>query len=270
MKNGVALITGASSGLGAVFARQLAAQGYGLVLVARREERLAALTAELQQHYPVSAEILVADLAKPADIERVESRIAGIENLDVLVNNAGFGTTGRFAEVDLAKNVDMVEVHVMSSMRLCHAALPGMVARRRGALINVSSVVAFTPLPGTANYAASKAYLLIFSKALHAELRGSGVKVQALGPGFTYTGFHDTPEFEGFKRSRLPAFLWLTPEYVVAASLKSLKRNQAVCIPSLTYRLVVAVASSPLMALALPIWSIMRKRIPSGSGLVAK
>ncbi len=180
MKNNVALITGASSGLGAVFARHLAAKGYDLVLVARREERLAALAAELQQQYSISVEILVADLARPADVERVEGRIAGIEDLDVLVNNAGFGTTGRFAEVDLAKSVAMVEVHVVASMRFCRAALPGMIARRRGALINVSSVAAFAPLPGNANYAASKAYVLTFSKALHAELRESGIKVQAL------------------------------------------------------------------------------------------
>ncbi len=267
MKNNVALITGASSGLGAVFARQLAAQGYDLVLVARREERLAALAAELQQHYPISVEILAADLARSADVERVESRVAEIEGLDVLVNNAGFGTTGRFAEIDLAKSMDMIEVHVTASARLCRAALPGMLARRRGALINVSSVAAFTPLPGNANYAATKAYLLTFSKALHAELRGTGVKVQALCPGFTHTGFHDTAEFEGFKRSQIPGILWMTAEDVVATSLKSLKRNQAVCIPGLKYRLLVAAASSPLMALMLPIWSIMRKRAPSGSGL---
>ena len=270
MKNNVALITGASSGLGVVFARQLAAQGYDLVLVARREERLAALAAELQQRHPISGETIAADLSKPAGVERVESYIAGIESLDVLVNNAGFGTTGRFAEIDLAKSVDMIQVHVTASMRLCRAALPGMVARRRGALINVASVAAFTPMPGNANYAATKAYLLTFSKALHAELMGTGVKIQALCPGFTYTGFHDTSEFEGFKRSQIPAILWLTAEDVVAASLKALKRNQAVCIPGLKYRLLAAAANSPLMAFMLPVWAIMRKRTPSGSGLVDK
>jgi short-subunit dehydrogenase len=270
MKNNVALITGASSGLGAVFARQLASQGYDLVLVARRAERLADLAAELQQHYPISVEILAADLARPADVERVESHVTGIEGLDMLVNNAGFGTTGRFAEVDLAKSMDMIEVHIIASMRLCRAALPGMLARRRGSLINVASVAAFTPMPGNANYAATKAYLLTFSKALHAELRGTGVKVQALCPGFTYTGFHDTSEFEGFKRSQIPAILWMTAEDVVAASLKSLKRNQAVCIPGLRYRLLVAVAGGPLMSLMLPIWAIMRKRTPSGSGLAGE
>jgi short-subunit dehydrogenase len=155
-------------------------------------------------------------------------------------------------------------------MRLCRAALPGMVARRRGALINVASVAAFTPMPGNANYAATKAYLLTFSKALHAELMGTGVKVQALCPGFTCTGFHDTSEFDGFKRSQIPAIMWMTAEDVVAASLKALKRNQAVCIPGLRYRLLVAVASGPIMPLMLLIWSKWRHMTPSGSRLAGK
>jgi short-subunit dehydrogenase len=267
MKNNVALITGASSGLGAVFARQLAAQGYDLVLVARREERLAALAAELEQHYPISAELLVADLARPADVARVESRIAEIEGLDVLVNNAGFGTTGRFAEVDPAKTMDMIQVHVTTSVRLCRAALPGMLARRQGALINVASVAAFTPVPGNATYAATKGYLVTFSKALHAEVAETGVKVQALCPGFTYTEFHDRPELGSFKRSQIPAFMWMSAEDVVATSLKALERNQTICIPGFKYRLMAAVAQSPLASLMLPIWSIVRKKIPSGSGL---
>src|SRR5512143_3209176 len=125
MKNSVALITGASSGLGAVFARQLAAQGYDLVLVARREERLAALAAELQQRHSIAAEVMVADLSRPDDVERVANRIAGLEALDILVNNAGFGTTGFFADVDLAKTMAMIQVHVTTSVRLCRAALPG-------------------------------------------------------------------------------------------------------------------------------------------------
>ena len=270
MKNCVALITGASSGMGAVFARQLAAQGYDLILVARREERLAALAAELQQRHTIAVEVMAADLSRPADVERVADRITGLEALDMLVNNAGFGTTGRFVEVDLAKTMDMIQVHVTASVRLCRAALPGMLARRRGALINVASVAAFTPVPGNATYAATKGYLVTFSKALHAELRRTGVKVQALCPGFTYTGFHDTSEFEGFKHSQIPAIMWMTAEDVVAASLKGLKRNQAVCIPGLKYRLLVAVASGPLMSLMLPIWSVMRKRTPSGSGLAGE
>ena len=270
MKNNVALITGASSGLGDVFARQLATQGYDLVLVARREERLAELAAELKQLHPISVEIMAADLSRPADIERVASHVAGSDSLEILINNAGFGTTGRFAEVDLAKSVDMVQVHVMASMRLCRAALPGMLARRRGALINVASVAAFTPMPGNANYAATKAYLLTFSKTLHAEVMGTGVRVQALCPGFTYTGFHDTSEFEKFKRSQIPAILWMSAEDVVAASLRALKRDQAICIPGLKYQLLATVANSPIMPLMMLVWSRWRHRTPSGSGLADK
>jgi short-subunit dehydrogenase len=267
MKNMVALITGASSGLGAVFARQLAARGYNLVLVARREERLAALAAELRQRHSIAAEVMVADLSRPDDVERVANRIAGLEALDILVNNAGFGTTGFFADVDPAKTMDMIQVHVTTSVRLCRAALPGMLARRQGALINVASVAAFTPVPGNATYAATKGYLVTFSKALHAEVAETGVKVQALCPGFTYTEFHDRPELGSFKRSQIPAFMWMSAEDVVAASLKALERNQTICIPGFKYRLMTAVACSPLASLIQPIWRIMRKRLPSGSGL---
>ena len=270
MKNNVALITGASSGLGAVFARHLAAQGHDLVLVARREERLTALAAELQQRHSIAAEVMVADLSRPDDVERVANRIAGLEALDILVNNAGFGITGFFADVDLAKTMAMIQVHVTASVRLCHAALPGMRARRQGALINVASVAAFTPVPGNATYAATKDYLVTFSRALHAEVAEDGVKVQALCPGFTYTEFHDRPELESFKRSQIPAFMWMSAEDVVAASLKALERNQTICIPGFKYRLMAAVARSPLASLIQPVWHIVRKRLPSGSGLAGE
>ena len=249
-----ALITGASSGIGAAFARQFAAQGYDLILVARRRERLAALAAEMQQRHAISAEILPADLANPADVERVQRRIAEVNTLDTLINNAGFGTSGPFVEVGLAKQVEMIHVHVTASVRLCHAALPGMIARRRGAIINVSSVAAFWPLPGNATYAATKAYLITFSEALRTELLGTGVKVQALCPGFTYTEFHDKPRFEGFERSAIPAMMWMSAEDVVAASLKALRRDQVICVPGFKNRLIVALAGNPLTPLLLRVW----------------
>ena len=259
MKNTTALITGASSGIGATFAQRLAAQGYDLVLVARRQERLAALAAELQQRHPIAVETLVADLSNLADVQRVEARMAEIDALDMLINNAGFGTVGRFAEVELAKTMDMIHIHVTTSVRLCHAALPAMLARQRGAMINVSSVAAFAPMPGNATYAATKAFLVTFSKALHTELRGSGVKVQALCPGFTYTEFHGTPEFAEFSRSQIPKMLWMPAEEVVTASLTALKRGQVICIPGFKNRLIVAAAGSPLGSLLLWGWSKRRK-----------
>jgi len=239
---GTALITGASSGIGAAFARQLAARGYNLILVARREARLAALAAELQGDYPITAEILAADLANPADIQRVEGRIARLSHLDLLINDAGFGAPGPFAEMDLARQLDMIHVHIIASVRLARAALPGMIARRRGAIINVSSVAAFVPLPGSATYSATKAYLNLFSEALQAELHASGVKIQALCPGFTHTGFHATPEHAGFDRSRIPGPLWMSAQEVAAQSLDALGRSGVIFIPGLKNRWLAALA----------------------------
>ena len=237
----VALITGASSGIGAAFARRLAAQGYDTILVARRADRLAALAAELRHQYGTAAEPLAADLAGPAGVAQVEARIAGLQALELLVNAAGFGTSGRFARIDLARQLEMIQLHVVAAVRLTRAALPGMLERHRGAIINVASVVAFLPLPGNVTYAGTKAFLVAFSETLQRELAGSGVRVQALCPGFTYSGFHDTAEYQHFSRKRIPAALWMTADQVAAASLKALGRGGVVYIPGLANRLLVAV-----------------------------
>jgi short-subunit dehydrogenase len=249
-QRGTALITGGSSGIGAAFARRLAAAGYNLILVARRQERLASLANELEGRYPISAEILVADLSKSGDIERVEKRISQLQDLDILINNAGFGTTGDFAEVDLATHIDMINVHVVASVRLSRVALPGMIARRQGAIINVASVAAFAPLPQSATYSATKAYLTIFSEALQVELDGTGVQVQALCPGFTITEFHDRPDLETFDRSDIPKPLWMTAEEVATVSLEALSRNQVVTIPGLWNRLLAVLARN------IPLWAL--------------
>lgn len=245
------MITGASSGIGAAFARQLAAKGKNLILVARRKERLVNLANDLQQHYGITAEILAADLSNLTDIEQVENHIAEIENLDMLINNAGFGTVGRFVEINLSRQIDMINVHIIAGVRLCRAALPGMIARHNGAIINVSSIAAFIPTPGNVTYSATKAYLVTFSEALQTELVGTGVKVQALCPGFTYTEFHDSSEYEGFDRSQIPKMLWISAEEVVTSSLKALERSQVIYIPGFKNRLLVAVArnsiTSPLL-----------------------
>lgn len=247
--NNMALITGASSGIGAAFARQLAATGQHLILVARRRERLTTLATELEERHAVNVEVLVADLSTLDGVERVKDRIAELETLDMLINNAGFGIAGKFAEVDPAKQMDMIHVHVIASVRLCRAALPGMIARRRGRIVNVSSISAFIPAVGNVTYTSTKAYLAAFSEALQAELAGSGVRVQALCPGFTYTGFHDTPELATrFDRSRIPRVMWMPAEKVVAGSLRALERGRAIYIPGLGNRLLVAVGRSRIAA----------------------
>jgi short-subunit dehydrogenase len=251
-----ALITGASSGIGAAFARQLAAKGYHLILVARRGERLAALAAELRKDYPIAAEVLVADLSSLSNIERVERRIAELENLELLINNAGFGAPGPFAEVDLVRHMGMIHVHIIASVRLSRAALPGMMARRRGAIINVSSLASFVPMPGSTTYSATKAYLNVFSEALQAELKGTGVKIQALCPGFTHTGFHYTPEHGVSGPSRIPELLWMPAQEVATQSLNALSRGQVIFVPGLKNRLLAVVArkTPPLLL------QVVRKR----------
>lgn len=239
-----ALITGASSGIGAVFARRLAARGKNLVLVARRQEKLAALAQELEHRYSITAEILIADLSQPADIEKVEQHIAQLDNLEMLINNAGFGTGGQFVEVELDKHMAMIEVHIVATMRLCRAALPAMLSQGRGSIINVSSISAFLPVAGSVNYSASKVYLVNFSKALQAELNGTGVKVQALCPGFTYTEFHSTSEYQDFERVRIPRGFWMSSEAVVIASLRDLARNRVICIPGFINHVMIALADN--------------------------
>ena len=234
------LITGASSGIGAAYARKLAAQGKNLILVARRKERLAALAEELHRNQAIAAEVLVADLTNPADIEHVEKRIHEIKPLDMLINNAGFGTSGNFSEIDIARQIDMIRLHIVASVRLCRAALPGMIARDKGVIINVSSTGAFMPTRGNATYCATKAFLVTFSEALQRELMGTGVKIQALCPGFTHTEFHDTSEYKKLDRSLIPRFLWTSADDIVAASLRSLETGKVTYIPGLKNYLLVA------------------------------
>lgn len=260
-----ALITGASSGIGAAFARHLAKGGYDLVLVARREDRLRRLAEELRQTHAVHVEVLTADLTQPADVERVEKQIAKLDTLELLINNAGFGTPGPFAEVDINKHLAMIQVHVIASMRFCRAALPRMIARQRGGIINVASVTAFLRLPGRVNYCATKSYLTTLTEALQTELGGTNVRVQALCPNFTYTEFHDSPEYTGFKRTSVPRIFWSSADEVVHASLAALRRGQVICIPGWPNRLMVAILR--FRSLAAPLARAKLSHKQSGVGV---
>jgi len=242
-----ALITGASSGIGAAFARRLASQGYNLVLVARREKRLRTLAEEMHGQFNVEAQVFSADLSHPLDLERLEKRTAEISNLEMLINNAGFGDPGRFMEMQVEKNIEMIQVHVIATVRLCRAALPAMIARGRGSIINVSSIAAFMASPRNTTYCATKAYLNLFSQGLQDELTGTGVRVQALCPGLTHTEFHDRQGYKDFK-TKIPEFLWMKAEDVVEKSLDSLHGDQVICIPGFKNRLIVAVMRNRLCA----------------------
>jgi hypothetical protein len=230
----LALVTGASSGIGATFARRLSATGYRVILVARRRERLEQLASEFRGN----AEVLPADLTIDADLRRVEARIAGAQDLEMLVNNAGFGTVARFCDSDVDEQERMHRLHVTAILRLSHAALKGMIARRKGVIINVSSVAAFLHNPQSASYGATKAWINSFTEAVHLELKsiGSPVRVQALCPGFTYTEFHDTL---GIDRNAIPRSLWMSSEVIVGASLRALEQGRLIVIPGWRYRLFV-------------------------------
>jgi short-subunit dehydrogenase len=233
----VALITGASSGIGAEYARQAAVRGYDLLLVARRKERLDALTGEILKRYPErSVNSFIADLTLSLELESLASYINGIHDLALLVNNAGFGTVGKFADIDAQRQIDMIHVHILASVRLIHSALPGMMKRGKGNIINVSSVGSFFPLPGNVNYCATKTYLNTFSEALHYELKGTGVRVQALCPGFTHTEFHESLKQD---ISSLPRFMWMPVDKIVRTSLEEMERGHVIVAPGLVNKLLV-------------------------------
>jgi short-subunit dehydrogenase len=232
------LVTGASSGIGAAYARRLAAQGYDLLLVARRVDRLKELAAELANRHGVRAEALPADLTNDGELKVIEDRIAREEHLEFLLNNAGFGVGGRFYESPLEGHYAMHRLHVMATLRLAHAALRKMTAHGKGAVVNVSSVAAFIARPGFVSYQATKAWMNCFTEGLYLELKQarSPVRVQALCPGYTVTEFHDV---KGSDRSQVPASLWTPVELVVDASLEGLERNKLFVVPGWRYKFIV-------------------------------
>jgi short-subunit dehydrogenase len=230
---GIALITGATSGIGAEFARRLAREGYDLILHGRREEILAARCVELERTCRIRAERVLAELSDPDALRMLEERVKNTPDLEILVNNAGSSTRRRFSEEEIDGQERLIRVHVVAAVRLTHAALPGMLRRNGGSIINVSSVAAFMISPRNATYCATKLYLNSFSESLALELRGSGVRVQVLCPGFTVSDFHarigyDTSGdfFKGF----------MTPEEVVETSLRDLRKGKVVSIPGWKYR----------------------------------
>jgi short-subunit dehydrogenase len=239
----LAVITGASSGIGAEFARQLARRGYDLLLVARREDRLKALASELV----ASSEVMAADLSVESECARVAERIRHAPNLSLLVNNAGFGTLGLFPQTDLEAQQRMHRLHVLATMTLTHAALGNLTAREAASgigggiprgIINVASIASFGQSPSNVGYCATKAWMASFTEGIAMELgsKGSAVRVQTLCPGFTYSEFHDVLKMD---RRAIPKSFWLTSEFVVRESLKGFDRGDLFVIPGWRYRLIV-------------------------------
>lgn len=257
----IAVITGATSGIGAEFARQLAALKYDLVLTGRRKEKISGLVRELEERHGTQVETIICELANPDHVDRLVKRLQEKSDISLLINNAGFGARGNFAEMELAPHIEMLRVHNEACVRLMHAVIPAMQQRQRGAIINVSSVASRVPRPGSAMYSATKAFLSMLSEALHIELKRDGIVVQALLPGFTRTDFHgrmvgrtgerhdSDPTNEGDDATTPSAspvrsgalantgpLPYMDVSKVVRASLRALERGKPICVPGAIYR----------------------------------
>jgi hypothetical protein len=224
-------VTGASSGIGAELARALARRGHGVTLVARRKNRLEELAAELSEDHGVRAETLGCDLGDPGARTRMLASLAELGlDVEVLVNNAGFGTAGRFVDLDQERELDMVGLNVEAVVALCGRFVPEMAKRGRGAVLNVASTAAFQPIPRNATYAATKAFVLSLSDALHAELKGSGVTVTSLCPGPVKTEFVEVANMDRAAESA-PSFVWTAPDFVAEQGISGLERGKRVVVP---------------------------------------
>ncbi len=242
-----ALVTGASSGIGREIARQLAAAGTDLVIVARDDQRLR----ELADSVDVDCEVMVADLADRDALASVEARLADLDSpIDLLVNNAGFGFQGAFHELDVNRESAVVDVNITAVLRLAHVAAAAMVSAGRGGILNVSSMAGFTSTPGTATYAATKAFVTSLSESLHAELLPHGVHVCALCPGFTRTEFQSRAEYD---TSSVPAAAWQTAEEVAMAGLRGVEKNRPIVVPGTLNKVGAGLIN------AVPAW--LRRRV---------
>jgi short-subunit dehydrogenase len=225
----------------------LAADGSDLIVVARRRDRLEELAGELQSAHGTKVDVLVADMAEPDELGIVEDRLrAGV---DLLVNNAGAGGQGPFAEIPVDRHDQRIRLNVVAPVRLSHAALEAMIPRGSGGILNVSSIAGRQPMPYVATYAATKAYLSSFSNALHEEVRGHGITVTNLLPGFTRTEFHGSA---GINRSYVPGLAWMKADNVARAGLDAVAAGRAQCVPGLGYRVLASVST-------LTPWAISRR-----------
>lgn len=230
----LAVITGPTSGIGLAYAQELAKEGYELFLVGRNESKLKQLQLELN----AKSEIFVADLCVQDEILRVGSHLKGLNQIDLLVNNAGFGSSLPFSQNSLAEEIEQMEILMKAVMVLTHAALPKMIKQNSGIILNISSVAAWVP---TGTYAAAKSWVTSFTESISAELKGTKVQVTAVAPGFTKTKFFDRSQM---KDADVPNWLWLTPEQVAKESLKDARSGQLISIPGAQYKAMSTVTRS--------------------------
>lgn len=228
----IACITGATSGIGAAFAKKFAEQGYNLIITGRRMEKIELLANNLSNSHKVNVDVIIAELSDDNNLEKLSKVIEEKKDLEVLVNNAGFTKENFFHKENIKTYTDMIRVHNLAVVKLCHSALPNMLSKRSGIIINVSSFGAFLPLPINAVYSASKSFIKLFSESIYLELKETGVRIQSLCPGMTITDFHERLGYDKktyYKEKGLSKAM--SPEMVVEASLKCLAQDKAVCIP---------------------------------------
>jgi len=233
----IALITGATAGIGAQYARLLATEGFDLILVARNKNRLASTARSLNKEFGVKVEVLPADLTKPVQLEKVRKRLSdSMKPIEVLINNAGFGINKSFLVSDLSDEQGLLDVLVTAPMRLTHAVLPIMKERNSGTIVNVSSVASWI---AGGSYSAAKSYLTVLTESLHTELRPTKVKISALCPGFTRTEFHERGRM---KMNGLPNFMWLSAEEVVSKSWRDVNAGKVISIPGWQYLVLSSIS----------------------------
>lgn len=233
----IALITGATAGIGAQYARLLAREGFDLILVARDKQRLSGTAKVLSKEFGVKVELLPADLTKPPQLEKVRKRLSDSKKpVDVLVNNAGFGINKSFLDSEIKAEQALLDVLVTAPMRLTHAVLPVMLERNYGVIVNVSSVASWI---AGGSYSAAKSYLTVLTESLHTELRSTKVRISALCPGFTRTEFHQRG---GMKMKGLPNFMWLSVEQVVEKSWRDVNAGKVISIPGWQYLILSSIS----------------------------
>ncbi len=237
MSRQTALITGATSGIGKAFAEHFASRGYDLILTGRRKEVITAVARRLKQAYGIAVTVVIAELSDRRGVRPVLRTIMKTDDLSVLVNNAGYGERSLFINLPVREHLDMVEAHVNAVLRLVHAALPRMIKKKNGIIINVASLGAYAPAPINGVYGGTKSFLNVFTESLHMEVRRYGIRVQSLCPGFTRTDFHRKLGIEEeIKKNR--TIRWMAPERVVKISMKRLGKGKVICIPGIRNKIL--------------------------------
>ena len=259
------LITGASAGIGAAFARIYASHGYDLALTARREDRLQAIAEDARLRYGVETLVIPADLADPAAPAAIQAEVASHgRTVAALVNNAGYGLSGSFSGKDWSRQAAMLQVMLTAPCELAHRVLPDMVGEGFGRIVNVASIAGLAPAsPGQSLYAPIKAFLIRFSQTLHLENLETGVHVSALCPGFTYTEFHDVNKTRELLNRSLPAWMWLGADEVAASGYEAAEANRPICVPGAPNKAIAAIVKVVPDEWALALMALMARRAPA-------